>query len=143
MRGILDGNSFMTLATADAGGAPWATPVWFATEDYRSLYWVSAPDSDHSLNIAVRPEVSVVVYDSAQRPGTVQAVYMTGTAGPAPDVEEGIGVFSRGAVREGIGAWGIERVTGDARLRLYHACVGAHYILDPDATIEVRKPVTL
>jgi hypothetical protein len=68
---------------------------------------------------------------------------MTGTAGPALDVGEGLGVFSRGAVREGIGAWGIERVTGDARLRLYHASVGAHYILDPDATIEVRRPVTL
>jgi nitroimidazol reductase NimA-like FMN-containing flavoprotein (pyridoxamine 5'-phosphate oxidase superfamily) len=142
-RTVLDGNSFMTLATADAEGLPWATPVWFATEDYRSLYWVSAPDTRHSLNLAVRPEISVVVYDSTQRPGNVTAVYMTGTAGLAVDIAEGIGVFSRGAVREGIGAWGIERVTGDARLRLYRALVAEHYILDPDATIDTRVPVTL
>lgn len=142
-RTVLDGNSFMTLATADADGLPWATPVWFATEDYRSLYWVSAPDTRHSLNLAVRPEISVVVYDSTQRPGNVMAVYMTGTAGLAPDVAEGIEVFSRGAVREDLGAWGIERVAGDARLRLYRASVAAHYILDPDAAIDTRLPVTL
>lgn len=143
VRTVLDGNSFMTLATADSDGVPWATPVWFATEDYRSLYWVSAPDTRHSQNIAVRPEITVVVYDSRQRPGDVMAVYMTGTAGLVVDVGEGIAVFSRCAVREGIGAWGIERVTGDARLRLYRASVAAHYILDPDATIDTRLAVTL
>jgi nitroimidazol reductase NimA-like FMN-containing flavoprotein (pyridoxamine 5'-phosphate oxidase superfamily) len=143
LRTIVDGNSFMTMATADADGVPWATPGWFATEDYRSLYWVSSPDTKHSQNLAVRPEISVVVYDSTQRPGNVMAAYMTGTAALALDVAEGIGVFSRVSVREGIGAWGIERVTGDARLRLYRAAIDAHYILDPDATIDSRLPVTL
>ncbi|MFL6120526.1 pyridoxamine 5'-phosphate oxidase family protein, partial [Actinophytocola sp.] len=36
-RTILDANSFMTLATADGAGTPWATPVWFATDDHREL----------------------------------------------------------------------------------------------------------
>jgi nitroimidazol reductase NimA-like FMN-containing flavoprotein (pyridoxamine 5'-phosphate oxidase superfamily) len=36
-REILAANRFMTLATADAGGTPWASPVWFATEDGREL----------------------------------------------------------------------------------------------------------
>ena len=143
VRSILDGSSFMTMATADADGVPWATPVWFATEDYRSLYWVSAPDTRHSLNLAVRPDISVVVYDSTQRPGNVMGVYMTGTAGLAVDIAEGIGVFSRVAVHEGIGPWGIERVTGDARLRLYRAAVAEHYVLDPDATVDTRMQVTL
>ncbi|MFC4855504.1 pyridoxamine 5'-phosphate oxidase family protein [Actinophytocola glycyrrhizae] len=145
-RAILDGSSFMTMATSDADGVPWATPVWFATEDHRSLYWVSAPDAQHSRNLAVRPEISVVVYDSTQRPGNVNAVYMTGTAARVDDsaaVEEGIGVFSRVAVREGIGEWGADRVTGDARLRLYRASVAAHYILDPDAPVDRRLRITL
>ncbi|MGB3444739.1 MAG: pyridoxamine 5'-phosphate oxidase family protein [Actinophytocola sp.] len=142
-RAILDGNSFMVLATSDADGVPWATPVWFATEDYRSLYWVSSPDAQHSRNLAVRPEISVAVFDSTQRPGEVQAVYMSGTAALARDVEEGIAVFSRVAVREGLGEWGASRVTGDARLRLYHATVAAHYVLDPDATTDTRLRVTL
>ena len=31
-RRIIDANSYMTLATADADGRPWATPVWFAPD---------------------------------------------------------------------------------------------------------------
>jgi hypothetical protein len=27
---IIDANRYMTLATADAQGTPWASPVWFA-----------------------------------------------------------------------------------------------------------------
>jgi predicted pyridoxine 5'-phosphate oxidase superfamily flavin-nucleotide-binding protein len=32
-RRIIDANSYATLATADADGRPWATPVWFAERD--------------------------------------------------------------------------------------------------------------
>ena len=37
-RAILDAGIYVVLATADADGVPWASPVWFATEDYRELY---------------------------------------------------------------------------------------------------------
>jgi nitroimidazol reductase NimA-like FMN-containing flavoprotein (pyridoxamine 5'-phosphate oxidase superfamily) len=142
-RAVLDTNAFMTLATSDADGVPWASPVWFASEDYHSLYWVSSPGSRHSRNLAVRPEMSAVVFDSTQRPGDVQAVYMSATAVEVDDVTDGIAVFSRVAVRQGLGEWGAERVTGNARLRLYHATVAGHYILDPHATTEVRLRVAL
>jgi hypothetical protein len=42
-RAIVDANSFMTLATADADGLPWASPVWFAPAEYREFFWVSDP----------------------------------------------------------------------------------------------------
>ncbi|MFI7680020.1 pyridoxamine 5'-phosphate oxidase family protein [Actinophytocola sp. NPDC049390] len=142
-RAVLDTNSFMTLATADADGIPWASPVWFATEDHRSLYWVSSPGSRHSRNLAVRPEMSAVVFDSTQVPGQVQAVYMSATAVEVTDVEDGIAVFSRVSVRKGLGAWDAARVSGGARLRLYRATVDAHYILDPDAAVDERLQVTL
>ena len=29
-RSIVDGSWYLTLATADASGKPWASPVWFA-----------------------------------------------------------------------------------------------------------------
>jgi nitroimidazol reductase NimA-like FMN-containing flavoprotein (pyridoxamine 5'-phosphate oxidase superfamily) len=141
-RDILDTNSFMTLATADADGLPWASPVWFAQENYRELYWVSAPDSRHSRNLAVRPELSIVVFDSAQTPGDVQAVYMSATAGQLDDVEAGIEVYSRVSARSGLPGWGVERVTGGARLRLYRATVTEHHIMDPDAPVDVRLAVT-
>jgi len=143
-RAILSANSFVTLATADANGSPWACPVWFATEDYRYLYWVSAPDTRHSRNLAARPELAMTVYDSTQRPGDVQAVYLTGTAAEVTDdVEGGIATFSRVSVRQGMPPWDITRVTGAARLRLYRATVTEHYILDPDSSIEVRLRVAL
>ncbi|HEX6358910.1 pyridoxamine 5'-phosphate oxidase family protein [Actinophytocola sp.] len=138
-RAVMDANSFVTLATADADGRPWASPVWFATEDYRHLYWVSAPDTRHSRNLAVRPELAMVVYDSTATPLEGQAVYMTGTAA---QVTDGIEIFSRVSVRKGLREWGLDRVTGDARLRLYRATVTEHHILDPDASIDVRAEVS-
>ena len=42
-RAIVDANSYMTLATADADGAPWASPVWFAHEQYETFLWMSQP----------------------------------------------------------------------------------------------------
>jgi hypothetical protein len=142
---ILDNTSYATLATADAAGRPWASPVWFAQEDYRELFWVSDPRARHSLNVAARPELALVVFDSTVAPYEGQAVYMSATATQVTDpaeLERGIGVFSRVAVRKGIGAWGTERVSGDARLRLYRAAVSEHSILDKDAIGDVRIPVS-
>ncbi|OLF18496.1 pyridoxamine 5'-phosphate oxidase family protein [Actinophytocola xanthii] len=143
-RAILDENSFMTLATADASGTPWACPVWFATEDYHTLYWVSPPSARHSRNLAARPTVSIVVFDSTVRPNEGQAVYLMATAAQVPeaDLERELAVYSRVSVRAGLGEWGLERVSGDARLRLYRATVTEHYILDPESPVETRIPVS-
>ena len=45
---IIDDNQFMTLATADTDGAPWASPVWYAHADHRDFYWVSSPGAQRS-----------------------------------------------------------------------------------------------
>ncbi len=140
-RTILDGNRYVVMATADADGTPWATPVWYAQENYRELYWVSAPDSQHSRNIATRPQLALVVFDSTVPSGAGQAVYMSATAGQVDDPTEGIQVVSRVGAREGLGEWDASRVTGEARLRLFRAEVLEHWILDPDAQIDVRIQV--
>ena len=57
-RRVLDGITYMTLATADAAGRPWATPVWFAERDLREFIWVSRFETRHSRNVTERPEVS-------------------------------------------------------------------------------------
>ena len=38
-RDIIDSNAYMTLATADENGRPWASPVWYAAEGYEHFYW--------------------------------------------------------------------------------------------------------
>jgi nitroimidazol reductase NimA-like FMN-containing flavoprotein (pyridoxamine 5'-phosphate oxidase superfamily) len=143
-REILGAVSYVVLATADAEGAPWASPVWFAMETYPELYWVSHPGARHSQNIAVRPQIAMVVFDSTVAPGSGQGVYMTATAEQLTDpgaIERGIAVFSRESVREGAQELGLDEVTGDARLRLYRGSVHEYWILDPDSPFEVRVGV--
>ncbi|WP_371808308.1 pyridoxamine 5'-phosphate oxidase family protein [Agromyces sp. Marseille-P2726] len=38
-RHVIEANEYLTLATADATGRPWATPVWFAERDLREFVW--------------------------------------------------------------------------------------------------------
>ena len=71
-REILDAGIYVVLATANADGLPWASPVWFAKDDYRELYWVSYPGARHSQNIEGRPEIAMIVFDSTVPPGTGQ-----------------------------------------------------------------------
>ena len=44
-REIVDANRYMTLATADGDGRPWAAPVWYAHQGYTHLFWVSRPEA--------------------------------------------------------------------------------------------------
>jgi hypothetical protein len=38
-RAIIDEIVFMTIASADATGTPWASPVWFAHAGYDEFLW--------------------------------------------------------------------------------------------------------
>jgi nitroimidazol reductase NimA-like FMN-containing flavoprotein (pyridoxamine 5'-phosphate oxidase superfamily) len=68
-RSIIDSNRYMTLGTADDGGVPWVSLVWYATEDYREFFWVSSPEARHSRNLEARPELAIVIFDSHQPGG--------------------------------------------------------------------------
>ena len=75
-RNIIDSNPYMTLATADEDGRPWASPAYYAHEGYAEFYWVSSPETTHSRNIAARPEVGIVIFDSRMPIGSGQGVYV-------------------------------------------------------------------
>jgi len=137
---IVRANEYMVLATADAAGLPWASPVWFATRDCRAFYWASAPGTRHSENLAARPELSIAVFDSSQRPGTGEGVYLSALGGPLPDEEldAGIAIYSAASERAGLAGWSRADVEPPARLRLYRATVREHYLL---ASGDQRVPV--
>jgi nitroimidazol reductase NimA-like FMN-containing flavoprotein (pyridoxamine 5'-phosphate oxidase superfamily) len=139
-RQIIDDGSYLTLATADVAGRPWATPVWFAADGYTDFLWVSRPGTRHSTNIAARPEVGIVVFDSTAPIGTGRGVYVEAVAAevPAAEVEAAIAVFSAGSVADGGRPWRVADVSGAAGLRLYRARASAHYLLDERDT---RVPV--
>ena len=132
LRTIVDGNAYLTLATADASGRPWGTPVWFAHDGYTDFLWLSRPAARHSQNIAVRPEIAITIFDSTVPVGEGQAVYVEATAQEVggPEVERGVGICARRQVAHGVAAWGVAQVTGDAPFRLFRARASAHFVLD-------------
>jgi nitroimidazol reductase NimA-like FMN-containing flavoprotein (pyridoxamine 5'-phosphate oxidase superfamily) len=141
LRSVIDANRFMTLATADERGTPWASPVWFARRDERRFLWVSRPTTRHSRNIAARPEVAIVIYDSRTTPDERQAVYIEATVAEleGEDLDSGLSAFSRESLSQGLSEWPRERVTGSANFRLYEATATAWFILadGPDERLPV------
>ena len=144
LRSVIDSNRFMTLATADEQGTPWASPVWFARRDERRFLWASRPTTRHSLNIAARPDVAIVIYDSRTTPDERQAVYIEATATEleGEDLDAGISAFSHESLSQGLSEWQRERVTGPASFRIYQATVTAWFILadGPDERLPVPFP---
>ena len=138
---IVAANRYMTLATADGSGRPWASPLWFATDDRRDFYWVSKPGSRHSQNIATRREVAIVIFDSTVEVGSAAAVFVEAVAEqPAgDDAARGIEIFNQVSRGQGLGEWGLEDVVPPARHRLYRARAVERWILGPR---DERIPVT-
>lgn len=123
---------YLTLATADEQGAPWATPVWFASADLVDFLWVSSLQTRHSRNLAGRPEVALSIFDSHQVPGTGRGVYVRASAGRVPDadLEVALAAYSAESLRQGMGEWARDRVTGSAKHRTYRATALERFVLD-------------
>ena len=145
VRDIVEASRYLVLATADASGRPWSSPVYFAHIGFAEFYWVSSPEATHSANIAVRPEVGIVVFDSQVAIGTGQGVYMSAAATllEGDETARGIEAFSRRSVAHGARAWTSEDVRPGAGLRLYRAIADAHSILAKDGRPDHRIPVPL
>ena len=141
-RAIIDSNLYMTLGTADEAGRPWVSPVYYAAAGYREFFWVSSPDASHSLNIAARPDVAIVIFDSRTPVGAGQAVYISAVAEelPGAELDQGISVFSRRSQAHGAGEWTRDDVTPPARHRLYRATASEHSVLGEK---DERMPVTV
>jgi nitroimidazol reductase NimA-like FMN-containing flavoprotein (pyridoxamine 5'-phosphate oxidase superfamily) len=137
-RSIIDSNRYMTLATADEHGSPWASPVWYAPVDYREFLWVSSPEARHSRNLATRPELAVVIFDS-HHAGGWKALYMSAVAKQLTDVDDVIQTYSRHGEAQGLREWTRDDVLPPARHRLYRAKASEHFVLDPH---DQRIPVT-
>jgi nitroimidazol reductase NimA-like FMN-containing flavoprotein (pyridoxamine 5'-phosphate oxidase superfamily) len=134
-REIIDRSLYMVLGTADESGRPWVSPVYFAVSGYTDFYWVSLPEAQHSRNLAARPEISIVVFDSSVPISTGQGVYMTARAEElaGSELESGIEVFSARGVEHGGRPWSADDVRPPAPHRLFRASATQHWTLDPNA----------
>ena len=139
-REILAANRYMVLGTADADGVPWVSPVWFAGEDAETFLWVSKPGTRHSRNIAARPEVAIVIFDSSVDPADASALYLSAVATELGGAErdEAVAVYSRVSEAQGLARFTTEDVSADGRWRMYRAVAKERSVLGPG---DERLPV--
>jgi len=144
-KSIIDSNMYMVLGTADETGRPWVSPVYYASAGYKEFFWVSSPEATHSRNVATRPQVSIVVFDSQVPIGTGQGVYMAASTEEMTDasLDRGIDIFSRMSQAHGGRPWTRGYVLPPAPYRLYRATASEHSVLDPDSHPNRRTQVTL
>jgi uncharacterized pyridoxamine 5'-phosphate oxidase family protein len=120
-RRVIDANHYMTLATVNPDGHPRVSPVYFTAARYTDLYWVSSPDARHSKNLAERPAIEIVIFDSSLPVGETAAVYVSAHARAVEDDE--LQAVIPEAFRTTAGARAFARIElqGRAPLRLYVA----------------------
>ena len=132
-RELIAANRYMTLATADASGRPWISPVWFAPDDGGFL-WISRPDSRHSRNLAERPELALVIYDSTVLPAERQALYVEAVAEQLDGEPRDVAVarYSEHSVAQDLEPLTIDEVTESSPLRIFRAAVTAAFMLEDE-----------
>jgi len=131
-RALIAQNDYLTLATAGADGAPWASPVWFAARGLELFVWASKPGARHSRNIAENPRVSFAIFDSMCVLGEGRAVYVAADARlvePA-GFAEALAVYNAASRARGLPAWSADQLTAPARHRLYAAVAREVFVLD-------------
>jgi uncharacterized protein YhbP (UPF0306 family) len=147
---MLQGNQYLTLATADRVGLPWATTVWYCTSSQTlspsglgvELIWLSSPDARHSVNLGERPEVGISIFDSAQPAGIGDGLQFAARAElvPSDRLDEAAEVFSRESLAAGGGLWTRAQVEEPALPRLYVARIERAFVLGNGGRTEI--PVT-
>lgn len=139
-RRIVEANMYMTIATADRDGRPWVSPVWYAPLTTTEVLWVSAPEARHSRNIADRPEVAIVIFDSTVPVGAAEALYLEAVADElsGESLESAIAAYSERSQACGARPWEAADVLPPADFRLYRATASTQFVLGPH---DQRLPV--
>jgi uncharacterized protein YhbP (UPF0306 family) len=126
---LLAEHRYLVLGTADAEGRPWATPVFFAADGHHRVLWVSAPDSRHSRNIAVRPDVAITIFDTDAPIGRAEALYLEATAEPVTGDTRAAALALLNTRLPAKQALGVDDLEPAGSLRVYQAAITRHFVL--------------
>lgn len=127
-RAIIEDGDYMTLATADEAGQPWASPVWYAPVGCAELLWLSRPEARHSRNLAVRRDLAIVIFDSSAPIGAGQGAYIeaVGEQVPESELERCVGLYSDRSQARGGPPLTVAEACAPALHRLYRALASGH-----------------
>lgn len=133
--------NYFVLATADRDGTPWATPAYFRSDEAGDLYWVSSPQSRHSLNIADRDAVSATIFDSTVPIGSARACYLTGRAAQVEtdEIPTALQILNRDMADDRLLV--DSEVRGEGALRIYRLRVQQRWILIPGRNPRTTSPI--
>lgn len=141
-RAVLDTNLYMTLGTADEAGTPWVSPVYYVAAGYREFYWASRPEAVHSRNLAMRPSLSIVIFDSRVPVYQGRAVYVEAVAEQltGAELDAGIEIYNAPAAARGASLFERTDLQAPAPHRLYRATASRMFALDGS---DIRIPLDL
>ena len=89
LHAFLASQSTMALATAgEEDGRPQVAPLFFASDEALNLYWISSPDSRHSVNIADWNDASAAIYAHTWDWVGIKGVQVSGDAMAVRDDDE-------------------------------------------------------
>lgn len=123
VRFVIQNSELMTVATADASGKPWVSPVGYVADDVYNLYWVSDKNAIHSKNVHERTQVGIVI-TGANPSGELDDVYFDAEAkelSNPEEIESAIRLRSTIDELEKFKINSVDDVTGDAAWRIYVA----------------------
>jgi nitroimidazol reductase NimA-like FMN-containing flavoprotein (pyridoxamine 5'-phosphate oxidase superfamily) len=121
---IIKSNIYMSIATADASGKPWISPVFFAYDESYNLYWVSDKNALHSQNIRTRPQIAIAIFDSTSPEGEGDAVYYAAEAtelSETSEISQAMKVMSSRVTVDEFKVKDVSEVTGAGAWRIYKA----------------------
>lgn len=127
---IIETIPYITLATSNADGIPWNTPLYFAHDQHYNFYWISSQISVHSVNIGENENVAIVIYDSKLPEGKGVGVYIKAKAMALEDAAKIRFALKLIYKRKGKAAPELEEFIGGAPKRVYMAVPSAVWVND-------------
>jgi len=116
---ILERIIYATIATSNADGKPWNSPVRHVYDDDLNIYWFSDKQGQHSQNVRSNEDVFIVIYDSTVPEGDGEGVYIKAKAYEVTDPDE---ITHARRIKKGADFSGDpDDFLGDAVRRVYRA----------------------
>lgn len=85
VRRLLAEVSVMSLATVDESGLPHGANVYFAADETLELFFISSPDSAHSVHAQQRPDVAATIYPEVADYTQIRGLQLRGTVRAVAD----------------------------------------------------------
>ncbi len=142
---IIKSNIYLTLATVDKNGKPWASPVRYHLDSKFNFYFISQTTSVHIKNALKNPLISFAIFDSSQPAGTGNGVQGVGMIKllQDKDMKEALKWYKSSFIAQVADKKGKLTYKYFGSYRLFKLASKKLFVLDPKEKIDKRVEVKL